>query len=114
MGYNIKKKQESFREYEGESFYKEIQKPTNDVWLANEGGYWELYNATGLVATAPLTLSVDSMNLIVFVPKTDTVGLIGNHKIYVHLTDTNDAGVDDIIGEYKVQYISKTEMNAFI
>lgn len=114
MGYNIKKKQDNMREYEGESLYKEIPKDTGEAWFANEGGYWELYSADGQIATAPLTKSVDDSNLIVFIPKSATIGLVGNYKVYVHLTDSNDVEVDDVIREYKVQYISKTEMNTFI
>jgi len=93
------------QEYQGESYSLPILKGDGTVWLSEDTGYHELLNGDGnVVHTAPLTKSVDDRALIFFVTKTSTNSLLGMHRLLIHLTNTNNVELNDVIAEFEIVY----------
>ncbi len=96
------------KEWQGESFSKPLTKGNGSIWLAEDTGYHELLNAAGsIVSTAALSHSVDDLALIFFVPLSDTATLEGKHRLLIHLTNTANIELDDVIAEYEILYSIK-------
>lgn len=101
MIYNPLEKKET--EYQGESFSSNLGR--GFAWEATDSGYYELLDDTEVVlSTGATTLAGDLMTLDFLVPKADTATLEGKHRVLIHLTNTLDATVDDVIADYTIIY----------
>lgn len=95
-------------DYQGESFSRSLNKESLAVWDSTETAVYEMLDSEGaVVSSGSLTKSGDNLSLILFIPKSDTSDLLGEHLILVHLNDTGDAEFDDVIAEYRITYKEK-------
>ena len=97
-------------EFPGESFGRDLKKDDNSLWGSTEGAYYEMFNSAGeLIVTNTLVKSADELLLTFFIEKEVTEPLIGNHRLLVHATDSDNLSFDDVIAEYKIEYIQHLE-----
>lgn len=100
---------ERVTEYQGESFSKTLYKTTGAQWTTAEGGTFELVDDTAAVVhSGTLAKSDGDLGLSFSVPTTATAGILGDHLLLVHLTDTGDATFKDVIAEYKIKYVERS------
>lgn len=91
-------------ENQGESFSRTLGKSVG-AFSATEDGYWVLKDTDGTSqATGSVTIATDLSSMSFMVGKTDTATLVGQHTVYVHLTDSADSEFDEVIAEYKITY----------
>ena len=84
---------------------KAILKDDGTIWEVNETGYYEMFSGNSkIVSNGALLKTGDNLSLYFSVPKTDTGVLEGVYLLLVHLTDTNDATIDDVIAQFSVTY----------
>ena len=96
------------KEWQGESYSKPFNKSSGTVWLPEDTGYHELLDTEGLVvSTGALTQSADNLALIFFVPSSDTVALEGRYRLLIHLTNSSNVELDDVLIEFEIIYSIK-------
>ena len=96
----------STAERQGESFTRSLFMTSDEVWGDTDTGYINLKKDgdTAVLYTVACIISADKRTISFTVPKAETASFVGLHKIFVHLTKSDDATFDDIIAEYKITY----------
>jgi len=107
MGYE--KIVNSMTEYTGESFSQALKKKGGAAWTTNEVAEYMLVNIAGdVISSGPLVKSADNKELLMTIPKSDTVNLNGKHKVIVDLLSADDSNISDVIAEYDIMYKART------
>lgn len=107
MGYE--KIVKNSKEFAGESFSESISKNSGSVWNVNETATYSMYDKNGAISgvTGVLVTSDDKKSIGFTIPKTDTVALLGHHKVLVELGDSEDVNISDVIAEYNIEYLAR-------
>ena len=89
-------------EYQGESYSSTLNRSTG-AWGIEDTGYFEMLDKDGAVkSTGPTGKTPDNMGITFHVPDTDTPTLEGKYRLLIHLTNSVDATINDIIADYTI------------
>ena len=96
------------KEYQGESFYRELGKSDGSIWSSTESTYCELLRRSGgITYTIPLNRSSDHKRMLLEIPASVTTPIVGQYLLLVYLLDSLDPEIKDVVAEYKIEYLKR-------
>ncbi len=102
------KNEESIEKYQGTSFTKTLTKSSGEIWEDNEILEYIVTDNSGTeVANGNLVKSDDKLQITFLLGSSDTDSFIGDFLLLVHLKDSIELEIDNIIAEYHLTYINK-------
>ena len=100
--------EDSFEEYQGESFTRTLGRTSGSVWGTDDRLVFEMVDVDGTVVdSGSLTRADDAMTMSFTITKTTTASIINKHLILVSLERADDATISDVIAKYAIYYVAR-------